>query len=349
MPHPCDNVLSCCAPNPFEYVIEEETDPCADVSPLEILTTELPDGNEDEPYSFQLEASGGSGVYVWEITSGELPNGLTMDESGLITGTPTESTTVEITVKLSDAGCTISDATTDLTITTNPADPCGTPPPAVILAYYNCDDVAYPALDSVAGKNLVDGLGLPFPDVQPGIIDTGFFGNSGAVVGFRAQNTDAQWDLSAEDAFTMRAWFWYSGTFSTGFDTRVGVQGRAELIMFDPLLGPYFKFQVVASGSYTHRHYGAIGGVGWHRVVAVLRKDCGTTLKIDNEPSTFFPFPAPVGVQSGGNVFEINAPNTGAYPKTGVDEVGVWVGAWTEAQMLFDWNGGAGRTYPDVP
>ena len=56
---------------------------------LEIATTSLPAFTIGVPYSFQLQAVGGSGNYAWKITSGTLPNGLVMSQSGLISGTPT--------------------------------------------------------------------------------------------------------------------------------------------------------------------------------------------------------------------------------------------------------------------
>lgn len=56
---------------------------------LEITTTSLPPYTVGTPYSFQLQAAGGSGNYAWKIASGALPNGLTMSVTGLISGTPT--------------------------------------------------------------------------------------------------------------------------------------------------------------------------------------------------------------------------------------------------------------------
>lgn len=56
---------------------------------LKVATTSIPDYTIGVPYSFQLQATGGSGNYAWKIDSGSLPDGLTMSESGLISGTPT--------------------------------------------------------------------------------------------------------------------------------------------------------------------------------------------------------------------------------------------------------------------
>lgn len=56
---------------------------------LEITTTVLPAFSIGVPYSYQLQAAGGSGNYNWKMTSGSLPPGLTMSLTGLISGTPT--------------------------------------------------------------------------------------------------------------------------------------------------------------------------------------------------------------------------------------------------------------------
>lgn len=75
------------------------------ISVLEITTTALPDFTTGAAYSYQLAASGGSGSYVWSITSGSLPAGLTMNTAGLITGTPTGSTAETATFTVTDVAC----------------------------------------------------------------------------------------------------------------------------------------------------------------------------------------------------------------------------------------------------
>lgn len=56
---------------------------------LEIASTQLPAFTVGVPYSYQLLAAGGSGNYLWKIVAGTLPPGLTMSNTGLISGTPT--------------------------------------------------------------------------------------------------------------------------------------------------------------------------------------------------------------------------------------------------------------------
>jgi len=55
-----------------------------------ITTITLPTAVEGKPYNVQLQATGGSGSYTWTET-GELPVGLVMSTSGLLSGTPTTS------------------------------------------------------------------------------------------------------------------------------------------------------------------------------------------------------------------------------------------------------------------
>jgi hypothetical protein len=51
----------------------------------------LPDGILNVPYSKRLRVLGGTQPYTYNIVQGALPNGLTMDASGQVTGTPTET------------------------------------------------------------------------------------------------------------------------------------------------------------------------------------------------------------------------------------------------------------------
>ena len=61
---------------------------------LAISTGALPGGTTGVPYSSALAATGGTAPYQWSITSGALPGGLALSESGLISGTPTATTRV---------------------------------------------------------------------------------------------------------------------------------------------------------------------------------------------------------------------------------------------------------------
>lgn len=68
-----------------------------------ITTTMVPSGRTATAYSAQLEATGGSGARSWSITSGSLPAGLALSPSGLLSGTPTSTAAVRVTVRVVDA------------------------------------------------------------------------------------------------------------------------------------------------------------------------------------------------------------------------------------------------------
>ena len=72
------------------------------MGPLGILTTTLPRAQVGAPYAVQLEASGGASPYLWTLTSGTLPDGLSLDMDGAVTGTPSQHGTYPITVQVTD-------------------------------------------------------------------------------------------------------------------------------------------------------------------------------------------------------------------------------------------------------
>jgi len=54
------------------------------------------------PYQCQLAATGGRPGYAWSVVGGELPPGLNLSASGLISGTPTLGGTYNFTVQAED-------------------------------------------------------------------------------------------------------------------------------------------------------------------------------------------------------------------------------------------------------
>jgi hypothetical protein len=73
---------------------------------LTIITTSLPSGTVRVPYSFQLQAMGGTPPYTWNKYlpkgMGTLPLGVSLSPSGLISGTPKRTGTHTLTVKCLD-------------------------------------------------------------------------------------------------------------------------------------------------------------------------------------------------------------------------------------------------------
>jgi large repetitive protein len=67
-----------------------------------IVSLSLPNGSPNVPYSATLMAAGGSVPYHWSVLTGSLPTGLTLEDSGLIHGTPTAQGAFQFTVQVKD-------------------------------------------------------------------------------------------------------------------------------------------------------------------------------------------------------------------------------------------------------
>ena len=86
----------------------------AAIPELIITTTSLPDGTAEVAYSQTLSATGGSAPYTWSAT-GSLPPGITLNQSGILSGTPTAPGSFSFTVQVTDSGQRT--ATKGLTVT----------------------------------------------------------------------------------------------------------------------------------------------------------------------------------------------------------------------------------------
>ncbi|MEQ8978892.1 MAG: Ig domain-containing protein, partial [Deltaproteobacteria bacterium] len=106
--------------------------------PLLISTATLPDGDTATAYSARLEATGGVTPLTWATTAGALPQGLTLDGEGLVSGMPTEAGTFTVTIEVTDADGTTDDR--ELTFEIEDASPMITSmllPPARAGGPYN--------------------------------------------------------------------------------------------------------------------------------------------------------------------------------------------------------------------
>ncbi len=77
-------------------------------APLAITTASLPNALTGQSYSQTLVASGGTGTLFWSGDPTTWPPGLTIDGSGNITGTPTQTGTYTFTESVSDSGAQYS-------------------------------------------------------------------------------------------------------------------------------------------------------------------------------------------------------------------------------------------------
>jgi hypothetical protein len=89
----------------------------ASTASVSITTTALPAASVNVAYSQQLAATGGSGSYTWTLTTAV--NGFSLSSGGLLTGTPTNTTTLSFDVKVVDTSNSSDSATTVLALTVN--------------------------------------------------------------------------------------------------------------------------------------------------------------------------------------------------------------------------------------
>ena len=89
--------------------------------PLTMTTSVLPGGNAGATYNHTLVAAGGIPGYVWSLNPGSspLPVGISLNPSGVISGTPTTVGTTTITVRVTDSSG--GTATGQLSLTISPA------------------------------------------------------------------------------------------------------------------------------------------------------------------------------------------------------------------------------------
>lgn len=108
------------------------------VYPLRVLEADgnVPDGVTGTVVSYRYRAIGGRGPYTWAVTSGSLPPGVTMDATGLVSGTYTTGGSYSWTVTVTDsAGDT--DPLADTALVTAALYLTGDAPDGVIGAPYS--------------------------------------------------------------------------------------------------------------------------------------------------------------------------------------------------------------------
>ena len=114
---------------------QDQVDAATSSSPS-VATSSLPNATVSTAYSQTLTAAGGVPPYTsWQVASGSLPAGLTLNPStGVISGTPTSSGTSTFTVTVTDSAATpVVSAAASLTLTVDAAPapaPPAPPPPA---------------------------------------------------------------------------------------------------------------------------------------------------------------------------------------------------------------------------
>lgn len=91
-------------PRPVNGALDIGAYEFSSVAPVQILTASLPDGRRGRTYNQPLQAGGGSGNYVWSVSSGNLPVGLRLDTAtGRVWGKGVVKGTWSFTITAQDA------------------------------------------------------------------------------------------------------------------------------------------------------------------------------------------------------------------------------------------------------
>ena len=90
------------------------------LSKLLFATASMPSGTAGTPYSTTLTATGGITPYVWQITGGFLPQGLTLDKSsGVVAGITSQTGTFTFTASVTDASSSRANAALALSMSSS--------------------------------------------------------------------------------------------------------------------------------------------------------------------------------------------------------------------------------------
>jgi hypothetical protein len=161
-------------------VVMEEPDP-----EVEITTLTLPKADQDQNYSQQIQAEGGTPPYIWDMTAGSLPENLTIDAgSGIISGIPTGIDTAHFTVRATDNSISQMSDIQHFTIITQvcvdtDGDGFGDPGyPNNTCITDNCPLLYNPDQNDQDGDALGDSCDLCTDSDDDGYGDTGFPANT---------------------------------------------------------------------------------------------------------------------------------------------------------------------------
>ena len=133
-------------------------------SALSITTTSTPGAQSGVAYSYLVSATGGTTPYQWNISSGSLPQGFSLDSTGLLSGSTTQTGQFSFTVAVTDAGNSSASKSFSLAVSAPPPPPSGNSDgPAQLPATYMQSALANTptpgtTIPVVAGGNLQTAL-----------------------------------------------------------------------------------------------------------------------------------------------------------------------------------------------
>jgi hypothetical protein len=87
------------------------------ITPVSITTPSLASSKQNTAYAQALAAAGGTAPYTWSMPAGKLPGGLSLNTTGMISGTPTTAGTFSFSIDVRDSSATAQTAEKAFTLT----------------------------------------------------------------------------------------------------------------------------------------------------------------------------------------------------------------------------------------
>lgn len=119
-----DSVTSAAATIKFNVTTQPAGGRCA--SAITVVGT-MPAATAGTAYNTSISASGGTGPYTYQLSSGSLPTGLSLSPSGAISGAPTSAGTYSFSVKVIDSTGAVSYQTFTIVVNSNAVSIVTTP------------------------------------------------------------------------------------------------------------------------------------------------------------------------------------------------------------------------------
>jgi len=175
-------------------------------APPTITTASLANGEVGTAYSATLAATDGAPPLVWSVLSGALPDGLTLNADGTVTGTPTTEGSSSFTARVTDALGRTDDQALSITITAPPV----TGYDGVLGSYMDISATGTVLDISDTDDGTSDAVAIGFPFTFYGTEYTEIFVNTNGTVNFSDEyastsNTNLP---SASNADNLIAVFW---------------------------------------------------------------------------------------------------------------------------------------------
>lgn len=163
-----DSVTSAAATIKFNVTTQPAGGRCA--SAITVVGT-MPAATAGTAYNTSISASGGTGPYTYQLSSGSLPTGLSLSPSGAISGAPTSAGTYSFSVKVTDSTGAVSYQTFTIVVNSNAVSIVTTP------SQTSQQGVNYSQSNTVSG-----GSGTYSYSTSSGALPTGTTLNSGTGV-----------------------------------------------------------------------------------------------------------------------------------------------------------------------